>query len=95
MLSFRAAIKVYLCPVAGDMRRSFDGLSMLAEHVIQCNPFSGLLSKVICLPQRQGKLALLGIVCFWSISITQLISSYVVLAGRLSLQAKTVLSYFS
>src|SRR2546428_12352504 len=25
------------------MRRSFDGLSMLAEHVIQCNPFSGHL----------------------------------------------------
>lgn len=22
------------------MRRSFDGLSMMAEHVIRCNPFS-------------------------------------------------------
>jgi transposase len=25
------------------MRRSFDGLSMMAEHLIQCNPFSGHL----------------------------------------------------
>ena len=39
MLSFPAAIKVYLCTVPCDMRRSFDGLSMLAEHLIQCNPF--------------------------------------------------------
>ena len=37
MLSFPAAIKVYLCTVACDMRRSFDGLSMMAEHVIHCN----------------------------------------------------------
>src|SRR3989441_8155006 len=43
MLSFPAAVKVYLCTVPCDMRRSFDGLSMLAEHVIQCNPFSGHL----------------------------------------------------
>src|SRR5437660_3858959 len=43
MLSFPAAIKVYLCTVPCDMRRSFDGLSMLAEHVIGCNPYSGHL----------------------------------------------------
>jgi hypothetical protein len=43
MLSFPAAIKVYLCTVPCDMRRSFDGLSMLADHVIGCNPFSGHL----------------------------------------------------
>jgi len=43
MLSFPAAIKVYLGTVACDMRRSFDGLSMMAEHVIRCNPFSGHL----------------------------------------------------
>jgi hypothetical protein len=40
MLSFPAAIKFYLCTVPCDMRRSFDGLSMMAEHVIRCNPFS-------------------------------------------------------
>ena len=43
MLSFPAAIKVYLCTVPCDMRRSFDGLSMMAEHVIHCDPFSGHL----------------------------------------------------
>jgi transposase len=35
MLSFPAAVKVYLCTVACDMRRSSDGLSMMAEHVIR------------------------------------------------------------
>ena len=43
MLSFPAAIKVYLCTVPCDMRRSFDGLSMLAEHVIGWNPYAGHL----------------------------------------------------
>ena len=43
MLSFPAAIKVYLCTVPCDMRRSFDGLSMMAEHVIGCNPYVGHL----------------------------------------------------
>ena len=43
MLSFPAAIRVYLCTVACDMRRSFDGLSMMAEHIIRCDPFSGHL----------------------------------------------------
>lgn len=43
MLSFPAAVKVYLCTVACDMRRSFDGLSMLAEHLIRCDPYAGHL----------------------------------------------------
>jgi transposase len=43
VLSFPAAVKVYLCTVACDMRRSFDGLSMMAEHGIGCNPFCGHL----------------------------------------------------
>ncbi len=43
MLSFPAAIKVYLRTVPCDMRRSFDGLSMMAEPLIRCNPFSGHL----------------------------------------------------
>ena len=43
MLSFPAAIKVYLCTVPCHMRRSFDGLSMMAEHVIGCNPYTGHL----------------------------------------------------
>jgi transposase len=43
MLSFPAAIRVYLCTVACDMRRSFDGLSMMAEHIIRCDPYAGHL----------------------------------------------------
>ena len=43
MLSLPAAIKVYLCTMPCDMRRSFDGLSMMAEHVIGCNPYAGHL----------------------------------------------------
>lgn len=43
MLSFPAAIKVYLCTVPCDMRRSFDGLSMMAEHIIRARPLSGHL----------------------------------------------------
>lgn len=43
MLSIPAAIKVYLCTVVCDMRRSFDGLSMMTEHLIGCNPLSGHL----------------------------------------------------
>ena len=43
MLSFPAAIRVYLCTVPCDMRRSFDGLSMMAEHILRCDPFSGHL----------------------------------------------------
>jgi transposase len=43
VLSFPAAVKVYLCTVACDMRRSFDGLSMRAEYVIRCNPYAGHL----------------------------------------------------
>ncbi len=43
MLSFPAAIRVYLCTRPCDMRRSFDGLSMMDEHVVRCDPFSGHL----------------------------------------------------
>ena len=42
-LSFPAAINVYLCTMPCDMRRSLDGLSMMAEHSICCNPFAGHL----------------------------------------------------
>ena len=43
MLSFPAAIKVYWCTVPCYMRRSFDGLSMMAEQVIGGNPCAGHL----------------------------------------------------
>ncbi len=35
-----AAIKVCLCTMPCDRCRSFDGHSMLAEHVLRCNPLS-------------------------------------------------------
>ena len=43
MLTFPAAIQVFLCTVPCDMRRSFDGLSMMAEHIVRANPLSGHL----------------------------------------------------
>ena len=43
MLSFPAAIRVFLCTCPCDMRRSFDGLSMMAEHIVRTSPFSGHL----------------------------------------------------
>ena len=60
MLSFPAAVKVYLCTVACDMRRSFDGLSMMAEHVIRCNPFSGHLAGVLQSSRRPAENSVLG-----------------------------------
>lgn len=41
MLSFPAAIKIYLCRQTTDMRRSFDGLAMMVQYVIKQNPLSG------------------------------------------------------
>jgi len=43
MLSFPAAIQMFLCTQPCDMRRSFDGLSLMVEHIIRCNPFLGHL----------------------------------------------------
>ena len=43
MLSLPPAVRVFLCTQASDMRRSFDGLAMLAEHVMRGDPFSGHL----------------------------------------------------
>ena len=33
-------IKVHPCTVPCDVRRSFDGLSMMAEHVMGCDPYA-------------------------------------------------------
>src|SRR6516165_8610903 len=52
MLSFPAAIKVYLCTVPCDMRRSFDGLSMMAEHVIRLQPLFGAPTGFLQPPHR-------------------------------------------
>lgn len=43
MLSLSAAIKVYLYTRPCDMRRGFDGLSVLASWAMSCNPLTGHL----------------------------------------------------
>jgi transposase len=57
VLSFPAAVKVYLCTLACDMRRCFDGRSMMAEHVIGCTPYAGHLL-VFC-NRRRDRLKIL------------------------------------
>jgi transposase len=41
MLSFPSAVKIYLCSEPADMRRSFDGLSMMVKNIIHQDPLSG------------------------------------------------------
>jgi transposase len=43
MFSLPASVKIYLCLEPCDMRRSFDGLSAMAEQVIGVNPLGGHL----------------------------------------------------
>ena len=43
MLSLPPSVRIYLCTVPTDMRRSFDGLSRMALEVVREDPFSGHL----------------------------------------------------
>ena len=43
MLNFPSSVRVFLCLIPADMRRSFDALAMMAEHVVRQDPFSGHL----------------------------------------------------
>jgi transposase len=43
MLSLAANVRVYLYTEAVDMRKSFDGLSVLVMDVLEANPLSGSL----------------------------------------------------
>lgn len=43
MLNLPPAVRVFLCTQPADMRRSFDGLAVMAEYVMQRDPFSGHL----------------------------------------------------
>jgi transposase len=43
MLRLPVSVRVFLCLVAVDMRRSFDGLAAMAEQVVRQDPFSGHL----------------------------------------------------
>jgi transposase len=43
MLSVPGQVKIFLCLEPADMRRSFDGLAAMVEHVMQQHPLSGNL----------------------------------------------------
>lgn len=43
MLSVPGAVKIFLCLEPADMRRSFDGLAAMVEHVLEQDPLSGHL----------------------------------------------------
>jgi transposase len=43
MITLPAAVQVYLCTIACDMRRGFDGLRMLAATVVGVDPMGGHL----------------------------------------------------
>jgi transposase len=67
MLSLAANVRVYLCTQPVDMRKSFDGLSVLVMDVLQANPLSGALF-VFC-NRRGDKLKVLYYdgqgLCLW------------------------------
>ena len=43
MITIPAGVKIYLACGATDMRRGFDGLSMMAQDVLKQDPFSGAI----------------------------------------------------
>ena len=43
MLNFPSSVKIILCLVPADMRRSFDGLARMVEDICRTDPFSGHL----------------------------------------------------
>ena len=43
MIHLPASVRVYLCTVPCDMRRSFDGLYALVSSTMQLNAFDGHL----------------------------------------------------
>lgn len=43
MLRLPASVRIFLCLMAVDMRRSFDGLAAVAEQVVREDPLSGHL----------------------------------------------------
>ena len=43
MISLPSAVRIFACTEPTDMRKSFDGLAALAEHVVREDPLSGHL----------------------------------------------------
>lgn len=53
MITIPAGVKIYLACGVTDMRRGFDGLSILAQDALRLDPFSGA---IICFRGRRGDL---------------------------------------
>jgi transposase len=53
MITPPAGVRIYLTCGVTDMRKGFDGLSMLAQDVLKQDPFSGA---VFCFRGRRGDL---------------------------------------
>ena len=53
MIAVPAGVRIYLACGVTDMRKGFDGLSMMAQQVLQQDPFSGA---VFCFRGRRGDL---------------------------------------
>ena len=43
MLSLPSSVRISLCTEPADMRRSFDGLAFLVQHIFKSDPLSGHL----------------------------------------------------
>ncbi len=53
MITIPAGVRIYLACGTTDMRKGFDGLSMLAQDVLKQDPFAGHL---FCFRGRRGDL---------------------------------------
>ena len=51
MITIPAGVRIYLACGVTDMRRGFDGLSLMAQDVLKQDPFSGAL---FCFRGRRG-----------------------------------------
>lgn len=51
ILNLPPAVRLFVCPEPTDMRKSFDGLAALVEHVLEHDPLSGHL---FCFFNRRG-----------------------------------------
>jgi transposase len=53
VISIPAGVRIYLACGVTDMRKGFDGLSVMAQDTLKENPFSGAL---FCFRGRRGDL---------------------------------------